>query len=212
MEAITKSGIYYPNRLVLATFNELIDLMGKNGLNAILSYAHLRELIDHYPPDNFEKRFDFADFTAIQIAIEDMYGEQSGHAFLKRAGRTVFSTSLCTYGALAGVSDAAFRALPLQTQLRIGIQALARIFSQISDQMTTVEEFETHYSYIVHQCPECWNRAEMEKPICSFGVGLLEEGLKWISGGSEFRVNETKCRAMGDEVCEYSIEKLPIVN
>jgi predicted hydrocarbon binding protein len=212
METITKSGLYYPNRLVLATFNALIDLMGRNGLNAILNYAHLRELIDHYPPDNWEKGFDFADFTAIQIAIEDMYGEQGGHTFLKRAGRTAFAASLCKYGALAGMSDAAFRGLPLQTRLRIGIQALARIFSQISDQTTSVEEYETHYRYIVHQCPVCRERIGMEKSICSFGIGLLEEGLRWISGGSEFRVNETKCRAMGDDVCEYSIEKSPIDN
>jgi predicted hydrocarbon binding protein len=210
METVTKSGYYYPNRLVLATFNALIDVMGRNGLNAILNFARLRELIDHYPPDSLEKGFDFADFTAIHVAIEEMYGEQGGHAFIKRAGRTTFVTSLCKFGALAGMRDVAFRSLPLQTRLRIGIQVMARIFSQISDQITTVEEFETEFRYIVHQCPECWERTGMGKCICSFGSGLLEEGLKWISGGCEFRVNETKCRAMGDEVCEYSIEKIPI--
>lgn len=49
----------------------------------------------------------------------------------------------------------------------------------------------------------------MEKPICSFGKGLLEEGLNWISGGSEFKVNEIKYQAMGDDVCEHCIEKVP---
>lgn len=150
MGTMIYSGCYYPNRFVLATFNALNDVMGRNGLNTILNFAHLRELIDHYPPDNLEKEIDFADFTAIQIAIEEMYGEQGGRAFIKRAGRTTFATSLCKYGALAGVSDAAFRVLPLQTKLRIGIQAMARIFSQISDQTKTIEETETHYKYIVH--------------------------------------------------------------
>jgi predicted hydrocarbon binding protein len=42
------------------------------------------------------------------------------------------------------------------------------------------------------------------------GAGLLQEGLKWVSGGSEFRVNESKCMAMGDAVCEYIIQKAPI--
>jgi predicted hydrocarbon binding protein len=210
METKTKSGAYYPNRLVLATFNALTDVMGRNGLNAILNFAHLRELIDHYPLDNMDKGFDFVDFTAILAAIEEMYGEQGGHVFIKRAGRTTFATSLSGYGALAEVRNAAFYNLPLQTRLRIGIQAMARIFSQISDQDTTVEESETHYRYILHQCPECWGRVGVNKPICSYGSGLLEEGVKWISGGSEFRVNETKCRAKGDEVCEYSIGKIPI--
>jgi len=205
-----KSGYYYPNRLVLAAFNALEYVMGRNGLNVILNIAHLRERINHYPADNLKKGFDFVDFTAIQIAIEEMYGEQGGRGLIKRAGRTVFLTSLCKFGALAGVSNEAFRGLPLQTRLRIGIQAMARIFSQFSDQITTVEESDIYYRYTVHRCPDCWSRAGMETPVCSFGKGLLEEGLKWISGGSEFNVTEIKCRAMGDEVCEYSIEKIPI--
>ena len=44
-----------------------------------------------------------------------------------------------------------------------------------------------------------------------YGAGLLEEGLKWISGGNEFQVVETRCIAKGDEVCEYSINKDPII-
>jgi predicted hydrocarbon binding protein len=210
METNPKSGCYYPNKLVLAAFKALEDVTGRNGFNAILNLAHRGDLIDNYPGDNLEKEFDFADFTAIFVALEEMYGERGVRVFIKRAGRTVFAQSLSKHGALAGISDPAFRKLPFQTQLRIGLQAMARIFSQISDQQTTVEEDETHYRYIVHKCPECWKRTGKEKCICSFGVGLLEGGLHWISGGAEFRVNETRCMAMGDEVCEYSIEKIPI--
>jgi predicted hydrocarbon binding protein len=41
------------------------------------------------------------------------------------------------------------------------------------------------------------------------GAGLLQEGLKWLSGGNEFRVNESRCMAMGDDVCVYNILKTP---
>jgi predicted hydrocarbon binding protein len=34
--------------------------------------------------------------------------------------------------------------------------------------------------------------------------------MKWLSGGKEFRVNESKCVAMGDNVCEFIIEKTPM--
>jgi predicted hydrocarbon binding protein len=210
MKAITKSGFYYPNRLVLATFNALIDLMGKNGLNAILNLTQLRVFIDNFPADNMERGFDFADFSALQMGLEEMYGEQGGRMFLKRAGRSVFTQTLKKYGALAGVSDPAFRSLPLQTQARIGLQAIARIFTQISDQQATVEEGETQFKYIVHRCPQCWERKGINNCICSFGIGLLEEGMKWISGGFEFKISETRCMAMGDDVCEYSIDKNPL--
>jgi len=41
-------------------------------------------------------------------------------------------------------------------------------------------------------------------------AGLLQAGLKWVSGGMEFRVNESKCVAVGDEACEFVIRKEPI--
>lgn len=184
--------------------------MGKNGLNAILNLAHLPHLIDNYPPDNLGKEFDFADVTAINMALEELYGPRGGRGLAMRAGRAAFAASLRNFGALAGAGDLAFRVLPLQTKLRIGIPAMARIFSQISDQYSTVEEFDTEFRYTIHKCPQCWSRHGLEKPVCFMGAGLLQEGLKWVSGGSEFRVNESKCMAMGESVCEYIIQKAPI--
>jgi predicted hydrocarbon binding protein len=34
--------------------------------------------------------------------------------------------------------------------------------------------------------------------------------LTWVSGGLEFRINESKCCAVGDTVCEFVIQKEPI--
>lgn len=210
METIPKSGYYYANKIVLITLKALEDVMGKNGVNAILNLAHLPDLIDHYPPDNLAKEFDFADFTAINMALEEMYGPRGGRGLALRAGRAAFADSLRNFGALAGAGDLAFRVLPMQTKLRIGIPAMARIFSQISDQYSTVEELDTEYRYTMHRCPQCWSRTGLEKPVCFMGAGLLQEGLKWVSGGSEFRVNESQCMAMGDPVCVYTIQKTPI--
>ena len=210
MITISKSGYYYPNRLALAAFNALADVMGKNGFNAMLTLARLRNFINSPPPDDLEKGFDFADFSAIQIALEEMYGEEAGRMFLRRAGRKTFAQALKTYGAMAGVSNEAFRCLSLTMQLKIGTQALARIMSQISDQWTTVEESEGQILYRVQKCPHCWGRVGMKQGLCSFGTGLLEEGLKWISGDLVFNVTETKCVAAGDELCEYMIEKQPV--
>lgn len=210
MNSIPKSGYYYPNRLALATFNALIDMMGRNGFNAMLNLAHLRNYINSQPPDDLEKGFDFADFSAIQVALEEMYGEEGGRLFIKRAGRLTFSQALKNHGAMVGVSNEAFRCLPLELQVWVGMQALARIMTQISDQRTTVTENASEIIYTVHKCPHCWDRVSRDRCICSFEVGLLEEGLKWITGGRQFAVRETKCIARGDEVCEYSIEKQPI--
>jgi predicted hydrocarbon binding protein len=104
----------------------------------------------------------------------------------------------------------AFKVLPLQAKLRIGLPAMAKIFSQTSDQHSTVEEHEREFVYTIHRCPVCWGRHDLDKPVCFVATGLLQEGLKWVSGGLEFRVNEAHCCAMGDAVCDFVIQKEPI--
>jgi predicted hydrocarbon binding protein len=210
MDPIPKSGYYYPNKAGKITLESLVNVMGKNGLNAILNLAHLTNLIDNYPPDNLAREFDFSDLSAINQALEEMYGPRGGRGLALRAGRATFSDVLRNFGALAGVGDLAFRVLPLQTKLRIGIPAMARIFSQVSDQYSTVSEVENDFIYTIHRCPVCWGRTGLDKPVCYIAVGLLQEGLKWLSGGNEFRVNETKCVAMGETMCEFYIQKTPI--
>jgi predicted hydrocarbon binding protein len=210
MDPIPKSGYYYPNKAGKIILESLVNVMGKNGLNANLNLAHLTNLIDNYPPDNLAREFDFSDVSAVNQALEEMYGPRGGRGLALRAGRATFSDVLRNFGALAGVGDLAFRVLPLQTKLRIGVPAMARIFSQVSDQHSTVTEAETDFIYTIHRCPVCWGRSNLDKPVCYIAVGLLQEGLKWLSGGNEFRVNETKCVAMGEQVCEFFIQKTPI--
>jgi predicted hydrocarbon binding protein len=210
MEPIPKSGVYYANRFAQISLDALEEVMGKNGLKAILNLAHLPELIDNGPPGNLAREFDFADFSAINLALEEMYGPRGGRGLALRAGRATFSDALRHFGALAGIGDLAFRVLPLQIKLRIGLPAMAKVFSQVSDQYTTVEEQEEEFIYTIHRCPVCWGRSGTDKPVCFIAVGLLQEGLKWVSGGSEFRVNESKCFAMGDDRCEFIVQKTPI--
>ncbi len=210
MEPIPKSGYYYANKITRLTLEALEDVMGKNGLNAILNLAGQPQLIDNYPPNNLEREFDFADFSAINVALEEMYGPRGGRGLALRAGRAAFAGALKNFGALAGVGDLAFKVLPLQTKLRIGLPAMAKIFSQTSDQHSTVEERERDFVYTIHRCPVCWGRKGADKPVCYVATGLIQEGLKWVSGGSEFRVNEQHCVAMGDEVCDFVILKDPI--
>jgi len=210
MASIPKSGYYYPNKFALIMIQALEDVMGKNGLNAILNLAGLGDLIDNYPPDNLNKEFDFADFSAINLALEDMYGPRGGRGLALRAGRATFDDALKDFGALAGAGDLAFKVLPLEAKLRIGVPAMAKIFSQMSDQLSTTEEREHEFSYTIHRCPVCWGRSGEDKPVCFVATGLLQAGLKWVSGGREFRVNESKCVAMGDDVCEFVIQKTPL--
>jgi predicted hydrocarbon binding protein len=185
------------------------EVMGKNGLNAILNMAGLQQLIDHYPPENLDRQFDFADFSALNGALEEMYGPRGGRGLALRAGRATFANGLKGFGALAGVGDLAFKVLPLGAKLKIGVPSLAKIFSQVSDQKSTVSETDTEIHYTMKPCPVCHGR-KSDKPMCHAGVGVLMEGLKWVSGGHEFKTYESQCIGCGDEACVIVVQKEPI--
>jgi predicted hydrocarbon binding protein len=210
MEPLEKSGLYYANKFALIMLNALEDVLGVNGLKATLNLAHLPHLIDNFPPDNLNKEFDFADVSAINQGLEEIYGIRGGRGLALRAGRATFADSLKNFGALAGAGDLAFKVLPMNTKMRIGIPSMARIFTQVSDQHSTSKEFDDHFTYTIHRCPVCWGRQDVDKPVCFIAVGLLQEGLKWVSGGKNFRVNESRCVALGEEVCEFVIQKTPL--
>jgi hypothetical protein len=205
-----KSGYFYPNKFARIFIEAMEEVMGKNGLNAVLNLAGLQHYVDNYPPDNLEKGFDFSEFTALNVALEDMYGPRGGRGLALRAGRATFAQGLRSFGALAGVGDLAFKVLPLSAKLKVGVPAMANIFSQFSDQISNVsEEGSDRIIYTLERCPMCWKRTA-DKPVCYAGQGLLQEGLRWVSGGHEFKVDMTTCIAKGDDIGRYIIYKEPI--
>lgn len=208
MEPIPKSGLYYPYKFARIAVLALKDVMGQNGLNAVLNLAGLSHLIDTLPPDTLERKFDFAEFSAISGALEEMFGPRGGRSLAFRAGVATFNDALRFFGALAGVGDLAFKVLPLQIKLRIGLPAMARIFTQVSDQLSTVEESPDHFTYIIHRCPVCWGR-HTDKPACNYATGLLAASLKWVSGGSEFQIYQTTAKSCGDENCKFIVPREP---
>jgi predicted hydrocarbon binding protein len=206
---IEPSGLYYNNTIVRFTLEAMEEVMGRNGLNAILNLAGLSHLIDNYPPDDMKKEFEFADFSALMGALEEMYGPRGGRGLQLRAGRVGFTRGVQKMAGMVGVSDLAFRVLPLNAKLKAGTPAMAMVFTKFSDQRTTVEDKGDYYAYTIHVCPVCWGR-KADRPVCFAAKGVIEEGLHWVSSGLKFRVEEIECVAMGGETCTFAIYKEPI--
>jgi predicted hydrocarbon binding protein len=209
MEIIPKSGFYLPNKIARLAIISMGEVVGKNGLNVILKMARLPHLVEELPPSNLDREFDFSDFSSINIALEDLYGARGGRGLALRAGRATFTGGLRNFGAMAGVGSAQLKALPMNTRLRLGLPALAKIFSQTSDQICSVEEKDTTFHYLIHRCPVCWGR-HTDKPACNMTNGLLQSCLLWVSGGSEFSVTQARSKSTGSPACEFIIDKKPI--
>lgn len=204
------SGYYYPNRFGLILFNGLEEIMGRNGLNAILNMAGLGQFITAPPPDIMDKGFDFAYISALNRALEDMYGPRGGRGLQLRLGRVLFAQGLANFGALVGASDLAFKILPLQAKVKAGLPAVATVFDSLSDQVSYVRDpGGNQYHYIIDRCSMCWGR-EVQRPGGFIAAGIIEESLRWLSGGRTFRVDQMTCMGMGAENCTFAIYKEPI--
>ncbi len=200
---------YYPNKMGRMLLLALEDVMGRNGVNAVLNLAGLRHMVNHYPPNNLELGFSFDELSQIMQALEDMYGPRGGRSLAIRAGRAVFKYGLKDFGALLGIADLAFRLLPLGMKLKVGLHSMADTFNNFTDQRVRIEEETDRFLYVIERCPVCWKRRS-DKPCCHVATGLLQEGVFWVSGGKNFRIQEITCIATGDDTCTFAVEKRPL--
>ncbi len=204
-----KSGLYYPNKIARIYLLALEEVMGVNGVKAVLNLAGVPHLISNYPPNNLAKEFDFADFAAINAAIEEMYGTRGGRGLALRAGRASFAQGLSEFGAVVGASELAFKVIPLSTKLKVGLKAMAETFTKFSDQKSDVTEEAAYFVYTIYQDPLSWGRTS-DHPVGYGAIGILQEGLRWVSGGKDFKVEQVQCKSMGHENSVFHIYKEPL--
>ena len=136
------------------------------------------------PPNNFAKEFDFAYYGAIGAAIEAMYGSRGTRSLTLHAGKASFSGGLAEFGAIIGVSELTFKAIPLAAKLRVGLRGIAETYAKFSDLVADVTEADDHFRYALRQCPVCWGRTS-PKPICYGMIGILEQGLTLVEQRQE---------------------------
>ncbi len=208
-ELIPLTGYYYPNKMGYILLLALEEELGRDNLNTILQDSQLTQYLSQLPAKNYERQFDFAHIANLLHSLETHYGPRGSRTLSLRTGQTMFEQGLKNFGDLAGVTDPAFIVLPLSTKLKVGLPAIARIFTQLSDQITHVVEQPDHYLYYIDRCPICWGR-RAEQPICHLSTSILQSALRWVSGGLQFRVEEINCIAMGDPSCVFKVDKEPV--
>ncbi|MCL4303000.1 MAG: 4-vinyl reductase [Anaerolineae bacterium] len=206
--ALELSGFYYPNKMARIYVLSIEETIGSEAMRKVYDLAGVPHEL-YPPPNNFAKAFDFAYYAGIGAALEKMYGLRGERGLALHAGRASFSGGLAEFGAVIGVSELSFKAIPLRAKLKVGLKALAETFSKFSDVLADVTEADDHFIYTIRRCPGCWGRSS-DRPICYNAVGVIEDGLRWLSDGKSFAVEEVKCRAAGDEACVFHIRKDPL--
>ncbi len=200
---------FYPNRMGRIILLSMEEVMGRNGVNSVLKLASLPELIDAYPPDTGERTFPFPSIGNIMDVLEKSYGPHGGRGLALRVGRACFNNGVRQYGTQIGLTEMAFRLLPLPQKLTAGAQAFAGLFNTFTDQRVRVEVENGTLLWHIDRCPLCWGR-KTQDPACHLAVGLLQEALYWLSGGKMYSVEEKTCIATGDASCTIVIHSTPI--
>ena len=206
---IPSTTYYYPNRMGRIILLSMEEVMGKNGVNAILKLASLSSLIENYPSDNSERTFSFETLSNLTDVLEQVYGPHGGRGLSLRIGRACFNYGVRQYSSQLGLTEMAFRLLPLSAKVPAGAKAFAELFNNFTDQQVRVEEEGGKLLWHIDRCPLCWGRHAQE-PVCHLAVGLLQEALYWLSGGKVFTVEEKTCIAAGDQTCTIMIDQSPI--
>lgn len=206
MSAVT---YHYPQKMGNIILRGMEEVIGKGGMDAVLQLGALGELTEKLAPESDEQTISFETVSQLQQTLEQLYGPRGGRGLALRAGRACFKYGLKEYGSMLGLTEMAFRLLPLSTKLHTGARTFADLFNKQTDQRVKVEETETTIYWHIERCPLCWERIS-DEPVCHLAAGLLQEALYWLSSGKVFSVEETACHARGDQRCTITILKMPL--
>jgi len=196
----------FPNKISRILLMAMREVMGKNGISAVLHTAHLQHLVDYLPPPNFDPGLTFSEVGQLFQATEGIYGVRGGRRVGRQIGHVCFKYGIDGFGGVIGFADFALRFLPISLRVHVGLEILAEIFNRYSDQKIVLDENGDSYLFIMERSGFCWNR-HANTPTCSLMVGLLEETLYWVSRGTRFWVEETECIACGHLACTIQISK-----
>lgn len=201
-------GLHYPNKIGRLTFVSLEEVMGENGVKALLRLAELPQFIDAYPPNDLKKEFPFEAIAATSVALGTMYGPKGARGLELRAGRVAFTLGLKEFGPLLGMADLALKLMPITMKLKIVLNAVAQTFDRFSDQSSHVEEEKDRFVYHITRDP---SSLRSDAGLNFFiARGILEESTAWVSGGRRFAVDQISCIALGDKTTAFTIGKEPL--
>src|SRR5512134_1494163 len=199
----TREDAVIINSLVRQALTSAQEVMGDNGLNAVLRTTGLERFIGNFPPDNLEPSIQTSQYARLNQAIEDFYG-RAGKGMLRRIGKASFQYGVREQAALLGVAGVAMKLLPERQRIKFILNGMADALKKSNPQVNAwVDESGDRIAYIDATCAICHSRQSTE-PICHLYVGSITEAVQWATG-REYRVTETHCLAKGDEYCRFEV-------
>ena len=191
------------NALVRQALTSAQEVMGENGLTAVLKTSDLERFVGNFPPDNLEPSISASQYAKLNEAIEAFYG-RGGRGMLRRIGKASFQYAVREQAALLGLAGAALKLLPEKQRIKFILNSMANALKKSNPQVDArLDESGERLAYVESTCAICYGR-HSEAPICYLYVGSISEAIQWATG-REYQVVETHCVAKGDPYCRFEI-------
>jgi predicted hydrocarbon binding protein len=191
------------NALVRQAFMSAQEVMGENGLTAVLRSVGLERFIGNFPPNDTNPGIKTTEYARFNEAIESFYG-RAGKGMLRRIGKASFQYGVREQGALMGVAGAALKLMPAKSRIKFVLNGMVSALKKTNPQVDAwLEEDGDRIAYCESTCGICMGR-HSDQPICHLYVGSVGEAVRWATD-QEYEVIETHCIAKGDPFCRFEV-------
>jgi predicted hydrocarbon binding protein len=188
---------------VLGIFLEVLQAeIGQESLEMVLAKANLPTDVANPQAASRLTAASAADnFARIQRALRTFYG-RGARGTLIRIGRLVWSRLLESAPITEKAQAQVVRALPLSLRRKAALDLLARLLRTRPDGVT-IHTLDMDLMLVDRQSV---NLPESKESVstCYVTLGMIQEVLLWAVG-KEHDVEETGCRAAGNDDCEFKI-------
>ncbi|MBI5935147.1 MAG: 4-vinyl reductase [Chloroflexi bacterium] len=192
------------NALVRQALVAAQEVMGENGLNAVLRASGLEHFVGNFPPNDLNPSIQASQYARFNAAIEEFYG-RGGRGMLKRIGKASFEYGMREQSALLGIAaGAALKLLPERQKIKFILNQVAGALKKTNPQVEAwVDDSGERVAYLESTCAICQGRAS-QTPVCHLYVGSIGEAVRWATG-REHEIIETQCIARGDPHCRFEV-------
>ena len=176
-------------RLVLDSTD---DILGTNGLKAMLNYAGLISVYENKPDYTLEKGFTDEEYGRLTSNWYKILGDSGGKALFRIMGKNSGKRSIST-----GVFDSFKDLAPMER-----LNKMIELFTLATGRGNASREG----GVIVYDNPQCSACAGIEAAtaICTAVNGAFDEYAAW-AGVTGMRTVETRCKAKGDDTCRFEV-------
>lgn len=176
--------------------------LGHDNLSIVLEKAGLSvEWSDTTHWDTLDGKASAEAYAGLQKAMRTYYG-RGARGILIRVGGNLWKRLLDNAALGVKAQSKIIFGLPVNARRKSALELLAKLMGDQRDDVT-VHTLDLDLLLVDKASPGTLGQNESEH-ICYVTMGLLRECMYWATG-QEHDIEETSCRAKGEEACEFKI-------